>query len=134
MQEYQGQKEEKIAKSRAPENHVVRKLAQYPEQQGMQRKKGELLAVRVVDVKRGMPVTAVREPAVMSHIGVRHYLAKPARNLRTVKRDERIVRLYLRVGGDDELSGTDHDEEDQSSREHEDEECLTYASIVAKAN
>jgi len=100
----------------------------------MQREKSELLAMLVVDVERRVPVTDPREVNVVGHVGFRHYLAEFSSNLNALKRDERIVGLYLRVRRDNELSSTDQDEEDESSRKYEDEEYFTYASILHEAN
>lgn len=100
----------------------------------MQREESELLAARVVYVERRIQVTGPRQTYVMGHVSVPHYFAEFSRNLRALKRDERVVGLYVRIFSDSELRDTDQNEEDEPAREYEGEECFAYASIVPEAN
>jgi len=134
MQNHECQKKEKIGKSRAPQEHILRHTTQKPEQQGMQREESELLAACVVYIERRVQVTGPGQSYVVGHVSVPQYFAEFSRNLGALKRDERIVGLYVRILRDSELSNTDQNEENKSAREYEGEECFTYAAIVPQAN
>ena len=96
----------------------------------MQREESELLAARVVYIERRVKVTGPRQSYVVGHVSVPYYFAEFSRNLWALKRDERIVGLYVRIFRDSELCHADQNEEDERTREYEGEECFTYASIL----
>jgi hypothetical protein len=109
-------------------------VAQQPKQQGKQREESKLMAPGIADIKRRPVITSLRDCHVVDHVSLPHRSAKISGKRLAVQQDDRMVSVHLRERHYGDVSNTDEDQEDQTAREHEDEEGVPYASILPQTN